>query len=79
MTCKNVRLGCLCGAHHRAVHEGALRIGRLADQSLVFFHADGTLYGAPPAAPIVLLQAKAFRSVRLASGSGTHDEHWSKR
>jgi len=54
----------LCGAHHRAVHEGTLRISRAADESLSFLHADGTPYGSPPRAPLALLQARAFRALR---------------
>jgi len=61
----------LCGAHHRAVHEGALRITS-ADQRLVFLHADGTPYGAPPDAPIALLQARAFQALR-GLGFGEQD------
>lgn len=76
----------LCGAHHRAVHEGTLRISGSADSAqertlrtsgsvdcgLVFSHADGTPYGTSPDAPIALLQAKAFRALR-GLGFGERD------
>ncbi|MEJ7734042.1 MAG: HNH endonuclease signature motif containing protein, partial [Polyangiaceae bacterium] len=39
------RLAALCGAHHRAVHGGALCIGGTADDGFVFRHGDGTPYG----------------------------------
>jgi RuvA, C-terminal domain len=38
----------LCGAHHRALHHGALRIEGRVSTGLRFFHADGRPYGAPP-------------------------------
>jgi hypothetical protein len=38
-------LGCLCCAHHRAVHEGRLIIEGRPSTGLVFKHADGTPYG----------------------------------
>jgi hypothetical protein len=38
-------LGCLCCAHHRAVHEGRLIIEGRPSTGLVFKHADGTRYG----------------------------------
>ncbi|MCB9559281.1 MAG: HNH endonuclease [Kofleriaceae bacterium] len=39
---------CLCGGHHDAVHVGRLRIAGGAEGELVFTHADGRRYGAPP-------------------------------
>ncbi|MCB9560639.1 MAG: HNH endonuclease [Kofleriaceae bacterium] len=38
----------LCGGHHDAVHVGRLRITRSASGEVVFTHADGRPYGAPP-------------------------------
>jgi hypothetical protein len=38
-------LGCLCCAHHRAVHEGRLIIEGRPSIGLLFKHADGTPYG----------------------------------
>ncbi|MCB9574073.1 MAG: HNH endonuclease [Kofleriaceae bacterium] len=38
----------LCGGHHDAVHVGHLRIARSASGEVVFTHADGRSYGAPP-------------------------------
>jgi hypothetical protein len=53
----------LCAAHHRALHGGRLRIDGTPSQGLTFRHADGTLYGAPPAAGSVDLRAKAHRAL----------------
>ena len=53
----------LCAAHHRALHRGRLRIEGTPSQGLTFRHADGTLYGAPPAAGSVDLRAKAHRAL----------------
>ena len=39
-------LACLCGAHHRAVHEGKLVVTGTPTWGLAFHHADGTAYGA---------------------------------
>ncbi|MCA9680373.1 MAG: HNH endonuclease, partial [Myxococcales bacterium] len=38
----------LCGGHHDAVHAGRLKITRSASGEVVFTHADGRPYGAPP-------------------------------
>ncbi|MCB9574732.1 MAG: HNH endonuclease [Kofleriaceae bacterium] len=38
----------LCGGHHDAVHVGRLKITRSASGEVVFTHADGRPYGAPP-------------------------------
>jgi hypothetical protein len=54
----------LCSAHHRASHKGELLIERGADGSLVFRHADGSLYGQPAAAPRVDVQARVFSALR---------------
>ena len=39
----------LCGAHHRAVHDGALVVTGTWSSGFVFRHADGRAYGAPVA------------------------------
>jgi hypothetical protein len=39
------RLLVLCGAHHRAVHQGLLAIEGLASEGFVFRHTDGSEYG----------------------------------
>jgi hypothetical protein len=49
----------LCAAHHRALHRGALFAEGTPEHDLTFRHADGTVYGAPPAAGRVELRAKA--------------------
>src|SRR5690606_3476581 len=54
----------LCGAHHRAVHEGTLLITSSAEAELVFRHADATPYGRSPSAGSSLVQARAFQALR---------------
>ncbi|MEJ7730030.1 MAG: HNH endonuclease signature motif containing protein, partial [Polyangiaceae bacterium] len=39
------RLAVLCGAHHRAVHEGVLCIDGTGAAGFVYRHGDGTPYG----------------------------------
>lgn len=39
-------LACLCGAHHRAVHEGRLVVTGTPSSGLGFHHAGGSKYGA---------------------------------
>ncbi len=53
----------LCGAHHRAVHEGTLVIAGTLSSGLVFSHADGTPYGELPSASSSRVQALAFRAL----------------
>jgi hypothetical protein len=53
----------LCGAHHRAVHEGTLVITGQVGRLLVC-HADGTPYGEMPVADLASVQAEAFRRLR---------------
>ena len=36
----------LCSGHHRALHEGTLRIVGKPSSGLTFFHADGSPYGS---------------------------------
>jgi hypothetical protein len=54
----------LCGAHHRAIHEGTLQIVGDGSAAAEFLHADGTSYGARPSAPVSQVQAQAFRALR---------------
>jgi HNH endonuclease len=54
----------LCGAHHRAVHRGELRIELGGEAGLRFRHADGTLYGQPATPHAVDVQAKVFSALR---------------
>ncbi len=42
------RLSVLCSAHHKAAHDGRLRIVGTAPGKLRVTHADGRPYGAPP-------------------------------
>ena len=44
-------LATLCGAHHRATHDGTLVIEGTAPAGFSFRHADGTPYGARSVAP----------------------------
>jgi hypothetical protein len=62
----------LCGAHHRAVHEGTLRIVAARAESAEFLHADDTPYGAHPSPSVVAVQAQAFRALR-GLGFGERD------
>jgi RuvA, C-terminal domain/HNH endonuclease len=54
----------LCGAHHRAAHEGTLVVSGNAEAGFGFRHADGTAYGARPTAPVAFAQARAFQALR---------------
>ncbi len=62
----------LCGAHHRAAHEGTLVVSGNAEAGFAFFHADGTAYGARPAAPVATVRARAFQALR-SLGFGERD------
>ncbi len=53
------RLAALCGAHHRAVHEGRLWIDGRGSAGFVVRHAGGEAYGAPPSPPAIEAVAKA--------------------
>jgi len=53
----------LCGAHHRAVHQGGLIITGTAS-SPHFFHADGTSYGSVVSPAVADVRAKAFQALR---------------
>jgi hypothetical protein len=55
----------LCGAPHRAVHRGILRIDREGVGALLFKHADGSAYGAPGLSTrLVDARATAYRALR---------------
>jgi hypothetical protein len=54
----------LCGAHHLALHEGALVITGSVDSGLDFWHADGRRYGSLIAPPTELLGERAVRALR---------------
>jgi hypothetical protein len=54
----------LCGAHHDAIHRGALRVDGDADGTLVFRHADGTIYGGAPLAKAQEQLSEAFLGLR---------------
>jgi hypothetical protein len=56
----------LCGAHHRAAHEGELVIEGQVTTGVSFKHADGSDYGAvlDVAASAVDAQTKAFQALR---------------
>jgi hypothetical protein len=54
----------LCGAHHRAIHDGALLVTGSLATGLGFRHADGTVYGGRVSSPGVLVHARAFRALR---------------
>jgi hypothetical protein len=61
------RLVTLCGAHHRALHHGQLRIEGNVATRVTYRHADGTRYGArvdslDPSS--VFAFAEAFRALR---------------
>jgi hypothetical protein len=61
----------LCGAHHRAIHEGRLLVTASAEKRVVFEHPDGTPYGAAPSAPSSVVQTRAFQALRkLGFGEG---------
>jgi hypothetical protein len=58
------RLLVLCGAHHRAVHTGALVISGCASQGFVFRHADGSAYGQIASPERADVCAKVFQALR---------------
>jgi hypothetical protein len=55
----------LCGAHHRAIHRGELRIEGTPSAGLRFLHADGTSYGYSPSPAVADVRAKACRALEL--------------
>ena len=66
------RLAVLCGAHHRAVHAGTLRVDGSASAGFACRHADGTAYGSPPNLPaadvarkvVAMLEHMGFKPTR---------------
>jgi HNH endonuclease len=54
----------LCGAHHRAAHEGTLVVTGDAEAGFGFRHGDGRAYGAQPTATAAFVQARAFQALR---------------
>jgi hypothetical protein len=59
------RLATLCGAHHRAVHAGALRIDGHGEDGFLVRYADGSPYGAP-------VNLSAVETVREVLGALEH-------
>jgi len=57
-------LVCLCGAHHRAVHTGRLRLERDENGAVRARHADGTDYGGLLHPQRLELRAKVFSALR---------------
>ena len=57
-------LGCLCCAHHRAVHEGRLIIEGRPSTGVVFKHADGTPYGGTLDSGVADRNAQVFAGLR---------------
>jgi hypothetical protein len=55
------RLAVLCGAHHRAVHAGTLRIDGSGSAGFEVRHADGAPYGAPADLPAIDVVAQVLR------------------
>ncbi|HWP08000.1 MAG TPA: hypothetical protein VNN72_19780 [Polyangiaceae bacterium] len=53
----------LCGAHHRAVHDGSLIITGTPSSGLSFAHADGTPYGGAVVPAVAGARAKAFQAL----------------
>ncbi|RYZ01889.1 MAG: hypothetical protein EOO73_33870 [Myxococcales bacterium] len=61
----------LCGAHHRAIHEGTLVTAAGAQRELVFQHADRAPYGLPASTTSSVAQSQAFLALRgLGFGEG---------
>jgi len=57
-------LMCLCGAHHRAVHEGRLIVDGKPSTGLSFRHAEGTPYGGTLQASAADRNAQVFAALR---------------
>jgi hypothetical protein len=55
---------CLCGAHHRAVHRGALVLDRSKTGALRARHADGSEYGGLVKPQVLEIRAKVFSALR---------------
>jgi hypothetical protein len=54
----------ICGAHHRATHQGTLLIQRDDKGRILFFHGDGTPYGHALEPHALDVQAKLFSALR---------------
>jgi Holliday junction resolvasome RuvABC DNA-binding subunit len=54
----------VCGAHHGALHRGALQICGKVSSGLRFLHADGTPYGHAPSALHSHVGAGVFGALR---------------
>jgi hypothetical protein len=81
------RLATLCGAHHRAVHQGRLWLDGTGSAGFVVRHAGGRAYGSPPNAHAIDAVAqvqsalehmgfkptKARSLIEAALGVGAHD------
>jgi len=57
-------LVCLCGAHHRAVHEGRLIVDGTPSTRLGFRHADGSPYGGTLQVGTAERNAQVFAALR---------------
>jgi len=57
-------LVCVCAAHHRAVHDGQLRLERSESGAICVQHADGTEYGGSVVPARLELRAKVFSALR---------------
>jgi len=57
-------LVCLCGAHHRAVHEGRLIVDGKPSSGVRFRHADGSPYGGALQAGAAERNAQVFAALR---------------
>ena len=53
----------LCGAHHRAIHAGKVVSEGTSSATLMFLHADGTVYGASLSPASAEVRAKAYRAL----------------
>src|SRR5690606_4644233 len=54
----------LCGAHHRAIHDGRLITHGDSITGLRFHHADGSSYGEPASPRVADLWARVFQALR---------------
>jgi hypothetical protein len=54
----------MCGAHHRALHRGALRVHGSPTTGLTFRHADGSAYGGVRAPVVADTTSKVFLALR---------------
>ncbi|RYZ03966.1 MAG: HNH endonuclease [Myxococcales bacterium] len=54
----------LCGAHHRAIHEGTLTLKEGQRSGLDVQHADGTPYGDPPSSRSSWAYGRVFGALR---------------